>query len=85
MAFSLNSPMMFSVPADRIAWWSLSVPRRVYIAFKRFLPVVAVAGGLSLLVLCSALPLKLIVPGDLMGGLHPATIDMLVGAPGKTV
>jgi hypothetical protein len=34
----------------------------------------------SLLCLTLALPVKMIIPSDLLGGIHPASMDMLLGS-----
>ena len=54
-------------------------------SFPHFIAPAAVACGLCLLVLTSSLSPRLIVPSDMVGGLHPATIEMLVGAAEKPV
>jgi hypothetical protein len=53
-------------------------------ALKRGCVAAGVAAGTvavtSLLCLALALPVKMIIPSDLLGGIHPASMDMLLNS-----
>jgi hypothetical protein len=53
-------------------------------ALKRGCVAAGVAAGTvavtSLLCLALALPVKMIIPSDLLGGIHPASMDMLLSS-----
>jgi hypothetical protein len=53
-------------------------------ALKRGCVAAGVAAGTvaatSLLCLVLALPVKMIIPSDLLGGIHPASMDMLLSS-----
>lgn len=70
----------------------VDVPKRigasVHRAWRMSRRFLAVAGGIaaiSLACLSVAVPGKMILPGALLGGLHPATLELLVGAVAKAV
>ena len=52
---------------------------------RRFLAVAGSIAATSLACLSVAVPGKMILPGALLGGLHPATLELLIGAVAKAV
>ena len=93
MDFSLRSRVDTGLSAGRgYPRLPVDVPKRigasVHRAWRMSRRFLAVAGGIaaiSLACLSVAVPGKMIPPGALLGGLHPATLELLVGAVAKAV
>ena len=67
------------------AQWGVACLRHPFSAFsrrtfKRGCVAAGIVAAASLLCLSLSLPMKIIIPSDLLGGIHPASMDMLVAS-----
>jgi hypothetical protein len=80
---------LLALSAGALAWVRSPLRRPARGALKRGGAALGVAAGIvvlaSLLCLMLPLPMKMIIPSDLLGGLHPASIDLLFASNGHSL